>query len=94
MDEQLPEVPPVRPRGKHARRETSYGDGPTTAPDDVEVLAQQMLAELAATERKDPLGPLAGLVDSTPKKVGLMVGGAVAAMCLLFIVMAVLGALF
>lgn len=79
-------------RGKHARRDSSYGGTPS--PDDVEVLAQQMLAELAATERRDPLGPLAGIVDSTPKKVGVMVGGAVGAMCLLFLVMAVLGALF
>lgn len=85
---------PVRPRGKHARRGSSYDDLAGPSPDDVDVLARAMLAELAATERTDPLGSLGRLVDSTPKKVGLMVGGAVAAMTLLFVVMAVLGALF
>lgn len=83
-----------RPRGKHARRASASDQKAATSADDVEILARQLLAELAATEQKDPLGPLAGLVDTTPKKVGLMVGGAVGAMCVLFILMAVLGALF
>lgn len=84
----------ARPGGKHARRAPASDQKAATSADDVEILARQLLAELAATEQKDPLGPLAGLVDSTPKKVALMVGGAVAAMCVLFILMAVLGALF
>ena len=82
------------PRGKHARRAPASDAKATTRPDDVEVLAAQMLAELAASEQKNPLGPMAGLVDSTQKKVGLMVGGAVAAMCVMFIVMFLLGSLF
>lgn len=86
--------PTARPRGRHARRAPASEEKATTSPDDVEVLAAQMLAELAASEQKSPLGPMAGLVDSTQKKVGLMVGGAVAAMCVMFIVMFLLGSLF
>lgn len=71
--------------GRHARR--------APAPEDAEQLADAMLAELAAAESGNPLGRMSGLVDTPAKKIGLMVGGTVAAMLLLFLVMAVLGAL-
>ena len=56
-------------------------------------LANQLLAELAAAETTNPLGSLAGAVDSTGKRVALMAGGTVALICLLFVVMAAFGAL-
>ena len=52
-----------------------------------------MLAQLAAAESTNPLGRFSGVVDTPAKKGGLMVGGAMVAMCLLFILMAVSGAL-
>jgi hypothetical protein len=51
-----------------------------------------MLALLAA-ESKKPLGGIAGRLDSTGSRVGLMAGGMVAIAALLFLVMAVLGSL-
>ena len=83
---------PRRARGKHARRDPAYEE-PSSNPDEVEALANQMLAELAAAESKNLLGPIAGTVDTTGKRAVLMVGGAVVAMLLIFILMAVLGAL-
>lgn len=81
----------AKPRGKHARRpETQPAPATTT---DVERAADALLAELAAAESGSPLGRYSSLVDTPAKKVGLMVGGAVAAMCLLFIVMAIVGLL-
>jgi len=78
-------------RGKHAKRASTAAVG---APPEVEALADQMLAELAVSESKNPLGPLAPHLDSPGKRVGVMIGGAVAGICLLFIVMTILGAVF
>ena len=75
----------TRRGGKHAR--------PVASQEDVERTADALLAQLAAAESVHPLGRYAGLVDSPAKKVGLMVGGTLVAMALLFIFMVVLGAL-
>ncbi len=87
------EPPPAaaRGRGKHARATPPAEAAP--APTDVEQLADQLLAELAAGEAGNPFGRAAGLVDSTGKRVAVMIGGAVAAMTVLFLVLAALGAL-
>ena len=81
-------APPAAPssggRGTHARR----------APDaHVDVIADQMLAQLAVAERRNPLGPVSGVVDTTGKKVLLMVGGTLVAILLLLALMAGIGAL-
>jgi hypothetical protein len=84
---------PVAPvvRGKHAKKapETTVG-----SPSEVEVLANQLLAQLAVSESKNPLGPLASHLDTPGKRVGVMIGGAVAGICLLFVIMTILGAVF
>ena len=87
------DVAPVAPvgRGKHAKRASTAAVG---APPDVEALADQMLAELAVSESKNPLGPLAPHLDTPAKRVGLMAGGAVAGICLLVILLTILGAVF
>jgi hypothetical protein len=79
-------------RGKHAKKAQS--ETVEAPPAEVEELANQMLAELAVSESKNPLGPLASHLDTPAKRVGVMVGGAVAGICLLFIVMTILGAVF
>jgi hypothetical protein len=87
-----------RRRGKHARPAAGSDADPDVQGDatpgvDVDVIAAQMLAQLAASETSASLGRFSGVVDSPGKKVGVMVGGAVLAMVLLFGLMAVLGAL-
>ncbi len=92
---------PAPRRGKHARRVTAEdlgpdpADGAPAAGSDVDAdrLADQLLAELAASQGGNPLGPLAGAVDTTGKKVALMVGGTAVGIVLLFVLMAVAGAL-
>ena len=84
--------------GKHARRTPVEGHAPAdpaAVPGslDVEALAAQMLAELAVSQPKSPLGPLAASFDTPGKKAGLMVGGTLMVICLLFILMAVAGTL-
>lgn len=79
-------------RGKHAKKAQS--DAVAAPPAEVEALANQLLAELAVSETKNPLGPLASHLDTPAKRVGVMVGGTVAGICLLFIVMTILGAIF
>lgn len=86
-------VRPTPSGGKHARRPTSTALGAVTAPtDEVERLAVQLLAELAATEGGSPLGVASGLVDSPGKRVALVVGAGLAILLLLIVVMAVAGA--
>ncbi len=68
-------------------------DEPESKPEPSVLSADALLAQLAAAESGNPLGRFSGVVDTPAKKVGLMVGGALAAMCLLFILMAVAGAL-
>ena len=91
----------VRPHGKHARPRTAteprtaagHEAESTNAGEDVERTAAALLAQLAISESRNPAGRFAGLVDSPAKKVALMVGGAVVAMLVLSILMAVFGAL-
>jgi len=68
-------------------------DEPESKPEPAAASVDALLAQLANAESGNPLGRLSSVVDTPAKKVGLMVGGAVAAMCLLFILMAVVGAL-
>ena len=84
---------PVAPvgRGKHAKRTSSAAVG---APPEVEALADQMLAELAATRSDDRLSSMVSALDEPGKKIGFIIGGAIGATCLLFIVMTILGAVF
>ena len=84
--------PSTRPGGKHARKPEF---GAVTTPDEAEVdrLAAQMLAELAAAEGGTPLGAATGLVDSTGKKVLLIAGVGLGVLSLLFVLMAAAGAL-
>lgn len=56
-------------------------------------LADQMLAELAAGAGGSPVGRWSGLVDTKAKRTAVMVGGGLAAMALLLLGLAVLGAL-
>ena len=76
---------PQRPRGKHARAAQ-----PAVDP---EVLAAQMVAELAAAESGSPLGRFESLLDTPGKKIVAMVGGAVAATALFFCLLALMGLL-
>lgn len=85
-----PAAPGVRPRGKHARRAPADAATPAV---DLDRTAAEMLAQLAASESAGPIGGFSSLVDSPAKKVAVMVGGAVVAMLVLFILMAVVGSL-
>jgi hypothetical protein len=93
----VPEPVAAKPRGKHAKHAAQAPEEPVfgqptqeVADAEIEAIADQMLAQLAG-ERANPLGPLSGWVDTKGKQVALMVGGGVAAMCLLFILMALAG---
>lgn len=78
---------PVAPRrGKHAK----HAARPSTA--ETEALAAQLLAQLAVEESGTPLGRYSSLMDTTGKKVALMVGGAVVVTLLVFAFMALVGA--
>jgi hypothetical protein len=78
---------PVAPRrGKHAK----HAARPSTA--ETEALAAQLLAQLAVEESGSPLGRYSSLMDTTGKKVALMVGGAVVVTLLVFAFMALVGA--
>ena len=87
------DVVPAAPvgRGKHAKRTSTAALG---APPEVEALADQMLAELAATRSGDRLSSMVSALDQPGKKIGFIIGGAIGATCLLFIVMTILGAVF
>jgi hypothetical protein len=78
-------------RGKHAKRASTAALG---APPEVEALADQMLAELAATRSGDRLSSMVSALDEPGKKIGFIIGGVIGATCLLFIVMTILGAVF
>jgi hypothetical protein len=87
------QIAPVAPagRGKHAKRTSTADVG---AKPEVEALADQMLAELAATRSDDRLSSMVSALDEPGKKIGFIIGGAIGATCLLFIVMTILGAVF
>ena len=74
-------------RGKHAR------PAPATSPGEAEELAAQLLAQLAVSESGVGLGKFTALVDTSGKKIGLMIGGTLAAIVLLFALMAIVGSL-
>ena len=87
-------VQPPGTGGKHAKHDRKPEFGAVTAPsDEVERLAAQLLAELAATEGGSPLGAASGLVDSTGKRIALVLGVGLGILVLLILVMAVVGAL-
>jgi hypothetical protein len=93
----VPEPVAPKPRGKHAKHAAEAAEAPVfgqptqvIADAEIEAIADQMLAELAV-ERANPLGSLSGYVDTKGKQVALMVGGAVVAMCVLFLLMALAG---
>ena len=78
-------------RGKHAKRASTAALG---APPEVEALADQMLAELAATRSNDRLSSMVSALDEPGKKIGFIIGGVMGATCVLFIVLTILGAVF
>ena len=78
-------------RGKHAKRASTAALG---APPEVEALADQMLAELAATRSNDRLSSMVSALDEPGKKIGFIIGGVIGATCVLFIVLTILGAVF
>ena len=78
-------------RGKHAKRASTAALG---APPEVEALADQMLAELAATRSDDRLSSMVSALDEPGKKIGFIIGGVIGATCVLFIVMTIVGAVF
>jgi hypothetical protein len=93
----VPDPVPPRPRGKHAKHAKQAAEDPVfgqpaqmVADAEIDAIADQMLAQLAG-ERANPIGSLSGYVDTKGKQVALMVGGAVVAMCLLFLLMALAG---
>jgi hypothetical protein len=85
-------TPGLRPGGKHAKQ-PEFGAATAPDPDEVERLAAQLVAELAATEGGLPLGAVSGLVDTTGKRVTLMIGGGLGILLLIVVLMAVAGAL-
>ena len=97
VEQSAPAEQPTGRRGKHARKDSSYVGGDVTAvgtaTPQVSALADQLLAELAASEATNPLGALAGAVDSRGKRVALMLGGTGAAICLILLLMAGIGLL-
>ncbi len=78
-------------RGKHAKRTSTAAVG---AAPEVEALADQMLAELAATRSNDRLSAMVSALDEPGKKIGFIIGGVIGATCVLFIVLTILGAVF
>ena len=93
---ELTEPPPAR-RGKHARKDPAHDGGRVTAVStpvaEVNALADQLLAELAASEAKNPLGALAGALDSKGKRLALVLGASGTALCLMLLLMAGIGRL-
>ena len=81
---------PLR-RGKHSRSQTS--DTAAIAVN-VDALAEQMLAELAASYSGNVLGPAAFLVNTRAKRAGVTIGGALLASMLILLVATVLGKVF
>jgi len=79
-------APDQQARGKHAKPAAT-----AAAPADTEVLAAQLLAQLAVHESGNPLGRYSSLADTPAKKVAVMIGGAVSVLAILLLLMAVLG---
>jgi hypothetical protein len=83
-----PTAVPATPaaRCKHAKPAAT-----AAAPADTEVLAAQLLAQLAVHESGNPLGRYSSLADTPAKKVAVMIGGAASVLAILLLLMAVLG---
>ena len=64
-----------------------------SAAEDIEAVADQMLARLAEDESRNPLGPLAGILDTKGKRIAFMIGGASAAMLVILLLALVLDSL-
>jgi hypothetical protein len=79
-------APEQQARGKHAKPAAT-----AAAPADTEVLAAQLLAQLAVHESGNPLGRYSSLADTPAKKVAVMIGGAASVLAILLLLMAVLG---
>ena len=80
-------APEQQARGKHAKRAAE------ASPDDAEVLAAQLLAQLAVHESAaDPLGRYAGFVDTPGKKAVVIFLGCGVVIGFLLGVMGVIGA--
>jgi hypothetical protein len=88
-----PALAAAGPRGRHSKvtvgevRPVTEGE---TTPAEVDALAAQMLAVLAA-ESKPALGRFSGEMDSTGVKVGVMVGGVLLVTAILFAAISVVG---
>jgi hypothetical protein len=61
--------------------------------EDEDVLGAEAMLVLLAAESRKPLGGIAGRLDSTGSRIGLMAGGMVLIAGLLFCVMVVIGSL-
>jgi hypothetical protein len=82
-------------RGKHSRVAPSP-EPEAAAPLDrteAEILADQLIAELAITEGGNRLGTLANSLDSTGKRLAVILGGAAAGIVVLILLMWGIGAL-
>jgi hypothetical protein len=86
---------PTGGRGKHARVvPASEAEAPAPLdPTEAEILADQLIAELAITEGGNPLGSLTEALDSTAKRVGVMIGGTATIIAVLVLLMWGIGAL-
>lgn len=80
-----------RPAVGRRRRAAHDTDEPVS--EDIEAVAEQMLARLAESESRNPLGPLAGVLDTTGKRAAFIVVGAGLAMLVIFLLMLGLGLL-
>jgi hypothetical protein len=82
-------------RGKHSRVAPSP-EPEAAAPLDrteAEILADQLIAELAISEGGNALGPLTQALDTTAKRVAVMLGGAGTLIVVLLLLMWGIGAL-
>ena len=63
------------------------------AAEDIDAVADQMLARLAEAESNNPLGPLAGFLDTKGKRIVFMTVGASVAMLVILLLALVLDSL-
>jgi len=104
--EPLPAAAPAVNRGKHARPDPAEEPPPPPLPpapgrgrrglavdENEDVLGTEAMLALLAVESNKPLHGLAGRLDSTATRVGVMAGGMVLFSALIFVVMVVIGSL-
>lgn len=95
LAEPPPGAPPAgRARGRHARRPDATATAPRAdgLPPETAAEVETLLAELRGASAAG-MGQLTGLVGSPARKAAVMLGGGLAAMLVLVLVMAVAGAL-